>query len=622
LSSSILSIKLKQYIRKTIINLNFKTKFKFYFSSLTIKKRMNEIEKIALLDPRVKVGEAVFKVVTSGLTVQPTQIPADQQGALSAGGYTNTILFNSVIIPNSQQTCVSRSPRIKYTVQVSTQAVAYCNSQNEPAVILPTKLNSFNNSNNTYANGTANNSAVNCCFRARPLMSVCQAGNITINSAVTATQPRYLLTAMQRYLPVELTKHQKAPLMNDNLGLLAIEKSWIGGTAAGSVAFNISPNSGGPLNSYANSCGLSRASLVASSVVYGTANAGQVDVYTFHFEEDLYPISPFSPGYLDANFLYNVFNLSINLNFASFQDMLYDGSGVALATSGLTVRVADAQLETTFITIDPNLVKIPPVCIYDYSLPTLYVRSADNVATNSYGTVQSDSLRLNSCPKRIWCFVQPNINNRVSQATLTGAPATDSALSLAQVSATGFDDTSLGAVQITYGTQTFLVGATIKELYDISARNGYNSTYEDFLLGSGSILCFDPMKDFGFNAGTDVAQGENGTVTFRIQMNVSWANYLNAGMYATPVAAIPIQMVVIAEYAGQLALSNNQQGLFSLGVIGPRDVNEMFSKPLPSVDMLPEGLKSEGAGYGKHIVNHMKGSSSGAKSSKSVLSKK
>ena len=593
---------------------------------------MNEIEKIALLDPRVKVGEAVFKVVTTGLTVQPTQIPADQTASFDTGGYTNTILFNSVIIPNSQQTCVSRSPRIKYSVQVSTKAVALCNSQSAPAVILPTKLNSFNNASNLYANGTGNNSAVNCCFRARPLMSVCQAGNITINSAVTATQPRYLLTAMQRYLPAELTKHQKAPLMNDNLGLLAIEQPWVAGTFAGTVAgtgsdtsvsLQISPNSGGPLNSYANSGGLSRASLVAGSVIYGTANAGQVDVYTFHFEEDLYPISPFSPGYLDANFLYNVFNLSINLNFASFQDMLYDGSGIPLTTSLLNVKVANAQLETIFITIDPNLIKIPPVCVYDYSLPTLYVRTADVVATNALGvSVQSDSLRFNSCPKRIWCYVQPNINNRVSQATVQGAPATDSVLSLAQVTANGFDDTTLGAVQVTYGTQTYLVGATIKELYDISARNGYNSTYEDFLLGSGSILCFDPMKDFGFNAGTDISTGENGTVSFRIQMNVSWANYLNAGMYATPVASIPLQICVIAQYAGQLALSNNQQGLFSLGVIGPRDVNEMFSKPLPSVDMLPEGLKSEGAGYGAHIAHHMKGSSSGAKSSKSVLSKK
>ena len=582
---------------------------------------MNELTKIALIDPRVKVGEAVFKVETAGLSVQPTEIPADQQGV-----YSNTILFNSVIIPNSQQTCVSKSPRIAYDVTVTVPTGG--SAENVPCF-----ANALNPAQCHYPNP-------NATFKARPLMSVCQSANITINSAVTATQPRYLVTAMQRYLPKELLKHATCPIMPDNQALLAAQQTLIpyttpvvtaGETVALEIPVSITSNQ--PMSLYSNCTDLSRASFIPVSLQINVS--GGKDIYTFHFEEDLFPLSPFTPGYLESAFLYNVFNLSINLNFAGFQDMIYDLSNSN--PNSYTVSVSNAKLETTYITIDPNQIKIPPVCVYDYSLPTLYVKDLGSQTIQQLGSlvVQSDSLRFNSCPKRIWCMVQPNINYRTPQAdgaNSQNVPGSDVALTLASNQGiTGetnwtdvnFDDSALSRIQVTYGTMSYEVACTPRELFLEAVKNGYNSTYTDFLLGSGSILCFSPMTQFGFNAGTDVAQGENGTVTFRIQMSVSFVNLLKSGLYQSG-GTMPLQLVVIAEYAGQLALSNNQQGLFSLGVIGPKDVAEMFSKPLPSVDQLPEGLKGEGGGLSKgHIVHHVNaksGSSSGM--SKSVLSKK
>lgn len=576
---------------------------------------MNELTKIALIDPRVKVGEAVFKVETAGLSVQPTEIPADQQGV-----YSNTILFNSVIIPNSQQTCVSKAPRIAYDVTVTVPTGG-------SAAGVPCFATALDPANCLYPNP-------NATFKARPLMSVCQAANITINSAVTATQPRYLLTAMQRYLPKELLQHATAPIMPDNLGKLIPTTTSVALTGSAQT-LALASSSNQPMSLYDNSTQLSRAAFIPSSV---QINVGGNDIYTFHFEEDIFPVSPFVPGYIESAFLYNVFNLSINLNFASFTDMIYDLSNSNPST--YTVSVSNAKLETTYITIDPNLIKIPAVAIYDYALPTLYVKDLGQQTIQQLGSivVQSDSLRFNSCPKRIWCMVQPNINYRNpssngSVGNAKNVPGSDVALTLASNQGlyaggetwndVSFDDSALSRIQVTYGTMSYEVACTPRELFLEAVKNGYNSTYTDFLLGSGSILCFNPMTQFGFNAGTDVAQGENGTVTFRIQMSVSFVNLLKAGLYNSG-GTMPLQLVVIAEYAGQLALSNNQQGLFSLGVVGPKDVAEMFSKPLPSVDQLPEGLKGEGAGLNKgHIVHHLAaGKSGGMASSKSVLSKK
>lgn len=539
---------------------------------------MSDVSKIAILDPRVKVGDAVMKIETSGLVVQPTSIPADQQGV-----YASTILFNSIIVPNSQQTCVSACPRIGYNVTVTVPTAS--------GMVFPSAV----------AQSDAN---VTCGFKARPLMSVCQSANVTLNSAVSSCQPRFLLTAMQRFLDRKLLKQASAPYMPDNLGLLAIQQNTVSVATPAEGADMVIPlnaSSNQPLSSYVNSTENSRNSFIAQSVAVSGANT----IYTFYFEEDLYPVSPFLPNMLEAPFLYNIFNMSINLTFAGFLDMIYDTTNTNPST--YTVQVSDAQLLTTFITIDPNLVKIPKVSITDYSSPTLYVKDlgTQSTATNQF-TVTSDSIRFSSCPRKIWVFVQPNINyrNGSSDGSVGGAnnvPGSDCVLSNLNLAG---NDRNLSNIQVTYGTSTFEVACTPRELYLEAVANGYASTYEDWVYGSGSIICLDPMKQLGFNPQTDISLGEGGSVTFRIQMNASFLNYKLAGLYSAP-TNVPLQLVVIADYQGSFSASDNQQGLFTLSTVTPQEVKSLFDKPLPSRDMLPEGLKGEGAGFGKHIVHHL-----------------
>jgi len=525
---------------------------------------------ILTVDRRLVVGDSAFKIVDSGLLVQPSEIQADQ-----AGPYTSSLIFSNILPPNSQRTCLS-TPRIRYTVTATAP---------ENTIVLPSAMAQK-------ATGAVEN--VNCVLRAFPLHSVTTNLNLQLNSQVLTSQPRYMLSHLQRYISKEAKKRATFPAMADDLTYLQAEVNTTTTPAVGAQLV-VQQVSHSPMAQYCSAEGSSRA-----SYLWSKSNAGGVDTFTITVEEPLMA-SPFAGLDIEGKYLYNVNNMSINYSFSDFSDMFYNQSGNAFTA----IRVSDARLEIVYVTVGREI-EIPAQVHYDYSQYTVFTQSLGALATAGVQTVNSQALKFSSLPKRIFMAVRPRIDLRTQTASATNANCADACLSLL-----GSDGTqSIGVLQVQIQNKTLFANATPKELYIESVINGYDSTMADFLAGSGSFIAISP-RNMGYDPATDLVVGESGQISFQAQLRVSFYNYALQFAGGLP-ANVDCELVTIIEQAGEVVLAENATTMMSLGPISEAEVKAAFaSQPIPE-DAIPEHMHGGGVwGHVGHLL--MKGLKHGVK---------
>ena len=228
----------------------------------------------------------------------------------------------------------------------------------------------------------------------------------------------------------------------------------------------------------------------------------------FHVREPLF-ISPFNLGVKEDYCMIGVNQFQLSLQLAEPQRMLSHQdettisafAGVGSTGNGPTVTNpwtvtaytpsnpngapaiggSDPYLEITWLSI-PSFVPIPKRILYPYHRLDTYFNNVSqnfNLAAGANRTgLTGQNLQLNSYPSRIIVSCP-----RVTQSELYPLYS-DQFLRIDRVS-------------ITWDNQTgILANATAHQLWQMSARNGYQGTWDDWNDGFGSVLILDIGSNF------------------------------------------------------------------------------------------------------------------------------
>jgi len=295
-----------------------------------------------------------------------------------------------------------------------------------------------------------------------------------------------------------------------------------------------------PLSSYYNSDGTTRASF--QPVAYD----GGAHTFTYEVTEPLM-LSPLTLHEKES-YLALINTLSVQLNYTFLNDMFVFAEAVVVP-AGFNVTITNPRLCIEYIQVGPE-VSIPPMVSYPYENLVFFNRALTAMPhTNALYqvTAQSDTLRFSAMPDLIYVFVRPQISNRTS--AVASRSQADAFFSLAESP----------NIAITLGNRTGLMNsASAKTFYEIAVRNGYNSSWNDWSYGSGSLLIISPTLDLGLNLDAgDIAVGQSGSVNFQIQG--SWSNqnyvYATAATGGADITNLVPELVVIPVFSGKAAIS-------------------------------------------------------------------
>jgi len=420
-----------------------------------------------MLDNRANVSKnTVGLVKISGQNINVFEINAD------GSSFPTQITFNNIVVPNYQNTIVSRNVRVRYQLAVRCdQSVATGASP-----VMPAPLGNI--IGGTTPGNAASNAVINTVLRAFPMQSCCNNVQVIINGATTTLNAQQTLSALQRTLPYGWIKQQalECPAMADNQAYFG---NCVDGTYGGAGV--ASGHSNQVFSSATNSDGATRGSFQATSVTM----AANIATYLFDISESIL-ISPFTI-YDDEVWLSNINTMSLQFNYSSLLDMIeYANQTVAPATA-VTCTITNPRLELTYMQLNPDLVSIPRVTTLPYENIVYFPKnngSGYNLTVTTPFQLNTDTLRLSSLPERIYIFARPPISARAAAAPSAQA---DSFISL------GNQDGTAG-LSISIGTRTgLLASASNKTLFRMSKKNGYRGTYFDWMYGSGGLLIIDPV---------------------------------------------------------------------------------------------------------------------------------
>jgi hypothetical protein len=128
----------------------------------------------------------------------------------------------------------------------------------------------------------------------------------------------------------------------------------------------------------------------------------------------------------------------------------------------------------------------------------------------------------------------------------------------------------------------------------MSQRNGYNSNYQDWQFGSGSLLIIDPVEDLGVNLSAgDYLPGESGSVNFQFSANYNAQNFVLATALrgANPFTTNAIELCVVAVYSGVCNITPNSC-VTNTGDLSEAEVNALLrTAPVDGSMMSSEVLK-------------------------------
>jgi hypothetical protein len=531
-----------------------------------------------MLDNRANVSkETVGLVKISGNNINVFEINAD------GTSFPTQITFNNIVVPNFQNTIVSRNARIRYQLLIQCdQSAGNATSPYFPSVTPSIPAGGTPATNVLFGQ-------INAVLRAFPLQTVCNNVQVIINGATTTLNAQQCLPALQRTLPEDWIKKQatECPSQADNAAgyNYALDYNFVyGGTgagAAGAVATATVPVGAGVSNqvfsNYFNSDGTNRGSFVATNV----ANLGGNNAtYAFDISESIL-MSPFTI-YDDEVWLSNINTMSLMFNYANLNDMvLFANPNVVNANNAnWKITISNPTLELSYMQLSPDLVSIPRVTTLPYENVIYFPKAIQNganvnlsIAYNSQ--ISSDTLRLSSLPEKIYIFCRPAIGSRP-----TGVAPSAWADAFLAVGNNNFSianagtQTDLAGLQVSIGTRTgLLASASIKTIYRMAKKNGYRGSFQNWWLNGGLII-LDPVTDLGVdvNAG-DVLPGESGSINFQVNATFNNSNILYCGgAYNNNV---PLEMMVVVVYSGTANITPDGC-VFNTGELTHSEVNALL----------------------------------------------
>ena len=532
---------------------------------------MSMTESTVVLDSRVNISKSFTQLVPfTGSNINYFSIPAD------GSSYPSQILFNNVVTPGSlSNTLVSREARIVYNVTIT----APLNGGN------PLGLPQANPAGTVPYTTSA---VVTAGFRAFPLSSIVSTASVQLNGNTSTVNLRQIVSVTQRFMPKSWLQKQgsEAPTMSDNRALLVADQ------AGGTQWVALAPVSNQPLSKMENSVGETRGSFLPLSY---TVN-GNSGIWVYEISEPLL-ISPFTT-YDDDTYFGQINNMSIQLNYSSgdlLNDMIVSSQAYDAPTS---VVISNPKLQMTYISVQPTLTRIPPSIAYNYQNVVQFSKTFPFPAGTSAASYQfsSDVIRFTTMPQMIYVVARKQVSLRAGQT------AADCFLSIGSLT-----DASAG-VSVQIGSRTGLMASmTQKSMYQLAVAAGYNSSYNDYAYGSGSILAIDPVKTLGINPAVDSLPGETkGDVNFQVTLLANNKNFVYANNTAA-VAGQTLECVVIGVYSG-IATVTSDLVQFSIGTLSPNEINTLINKPTSWVSSdVVEKSNSTGSGLyarGRQIQGH------------------
>lgn len=521
-----------------------------------------------VLDSRADIGPSYNQVYNVGAErVNYSLFPA----AGAAGSFTSQIQFQNVVVPSSDTTLVSRCPRIIYDLTVAFPAAS--------TVKMPSQL---------YTGADR----INMVLRDFPLQSVCSTMSLTINQQTITMQTREMLSALKRTIPKEWLKNEGSacPTCPDNLALgisdqvnavVVIPAIAAVPYAGANVNTAIRLTSSNAFSKYENSAdGWSRAAFCAKSK---TSNAG-IDTYVFTVSEPL--LIPGLSYYDREQFLANVQSFSVVMTLANpLQDMLVCSGDVALAAPGgagtlnpadLVVQIGATSiphLQICTLTMSRDVVKIPPRVAYGADVPQIFSTSVGAIALNAISTqsLTSNTFTMQSMPKAILIWARQTLASRASQAA-------GDAWALRQPDVfLGIGDHATpqqpGQLSLQVGSKTSLLsGASAYDLWQISAKNGLNMSFQE-AQRAGFPIIITP-EDFGLAAGTDPMPGEfSAGLQLQATLRVTTFPFVYAG---NQTGAVPCELCLMPIYEGTLYIEP-QAALLEYGKLTSREISAVLS---------------------------------------------
>ena len=149
-----------------------------------------------MLDNRANVSKQTVGIVkVSGNNINVFEINADGSGI---NGFVNQITFNNIVIPNFQNTIVSRNARVRYSMAVTLDQSAANATSPYMTSLTPAVI----------AGGTVGTPSIlfgqcNTVLRDFPLQSCSNNVQVIINGATNTLNAQQTLSALKRTMPRE-----------------------------------------------------------------------------------------------------------------------------------------------------------------------------------------------------------------------------------------------------------------------------------------------------------------------------------------------------------------------------------------------------------------------------------
>ena len=330
-----------------------------------------------------------------------------------------------------------------------------------------------------------------------------------------------------------------------------------------------------PLQQYASSNQESVTNRGAFSMYKIVTNTPSQAVIDCVFCENLY-LSPFYFGNGQGTAFFGVQDMSFNFTFVSnpaFRMWSHNPSGANApgAITGGSVQFnnfsgfsyADTVPALLFNYISPqNIQHIPPSLTYSYFNVARYFSDFSSIAPNAQGTLTSNTIVLQSIPRRIYIWARSNNEELNNDCTRTDTFLSVQKYNPLQLSWNNYNGT--------------FAGATAWDLYKMSVSNHCNLSWTEWSGGPvysngsfstqigtvGSPICVELAKDVGI--GADEAPGMIGQFALQVTLNVVNTNQTRS---VTPTLVI----CVVSE--GTFTILENR-AVQSIGVVSAQDVLE------------------------------------------------
>lgn len=370
--------------------------------------------------------------------------------------------------------------------------------------------------------------------RAMPLTSITQSEQITINNdTITQAPLQQYMRALLRYrndyenrwgqfslAPSMLDQHQDyADGVGGNRNPLGTyDDNSYEQTRGSYVGFDIDPQT--PGNTTATGTLTTYEPILLSPLVFGN-----------------------KANYFSA--LAGIQNMSYNATLGNLSRILsvVQGQGVGNVLNEPVVNIASASLFFNYLTPDP-MRPIPRNMESSYfSIVSYPTRTSAPIAPGGSVPITLQSVQVSSIPKRIYIYAKRDDSEET-------AFTTDTYLAL---------DPNSNPIRLTWNNNQFLSQATTQDLYNISVKNGVNTSYSQWTNQVGSVLALDFGTDIG------LMSNQSAGVIGNYQLSVS-ANFINT---SNDTFAPTLYCVVVYE-----GVFNVIDGACShmVGVLSPSDV--------------------------------------------------